>query len=600
MANKVPVVVDQTTGRSSKLTSSDTLTDASGTTVGGGGTATIENETRGRLTQGVSLDLSSTGNTNLFTATQNVIVEAVVFRCTAATGITTPATVEINNNVGDVLIPATLLTGFDAAEETHHFIVDGRGRRVKTNETLRANVTVAFTGTSMTVECFVLGYAETGSIASPGLPDGPILDFVHYALDGNQSIAHSTTTVIDFDEKISDPNGNVTTGASWKYTVPSSGKLLIAGGARYDSGAAWPSNGFLGLQLFKNGSILHFIHTLETNAVVRPYDLYGTMSFDVVTGDEIDLRIFQNSGIARDIVDDNARSYVTLTLYGTPTGSVAGGLLNKVTSIDLSSTGTTDLITVPTDQEFVITDVLLQVTAESGSSGSLAAGVGIAAGEDDIFDSQTILGLDAVGKVFRFGGTSTGATADSTDVVKLGVDTAVSGTLTVTAYIFGFETSQATVAGQGISTTKLTRSAAQTIATSASTNIDWQGTDAWDVGLWTHDGGGANPDRLIAPSGFVGNYAHVALNVEWTSNATGRRSIAIIQFDSGDTEKDRCQHIEDAVSSAVTIMNCSDVFELADGDYFVASVFQSSGGNLDILHIAGSARRTQMSAYLLR
>jgi hypothetical protein len=128
-------------------------------------------------------------------------------------------------------------------------------------------------------------------------------------------------------------------------------------------------------------------------------------------------------------------------------GPIGGGgsspeeLLATVSSIDLTSTGTTTLYTVPGGENYIITKVLLMVQTASGVTITPAAGVGIAAGEDDIFASQSMLGLTTTNKVFTFQGLGTSEVANATDVVKLGIDTAADGTLTAKAFIFGVETS---------------------------------------------------------------------------------------------------------------------------------------------------------------
>jgi hypothetical protein len=69
-----------------------------------------------------------------------------------------------------------------------------------------------------------------------------------------------------------------------------------------------------------------------------------------------------------------------------------------------------------------------------------AAGVGIAAGEDDIFGSEPLTGLDVADKAFTYLAAGTRVVATNTDIVKLGIDTAATGTSqTFTAYVFGYE-----------------------------------------------------------------------------------------------------------------------------------------------------------------
>ena len=109
-----------------------------------------------------------------------------------------------------------------------------------------------------------------------------------------------------------------------------------------------------------------------------------------------------------------------------------------VTSINLLAPGTTTLYTVPVGMTAIITEVILEVTSASAVTGNAALGVGIASGEDDIFTSEAASGLTAVGKIFSMPLRGASRTAPASSVVKLGVDTAATGTtLTVTAHVFG-------------------------------------------------------------------------------------------------------------------------------------------------------------------
>ena len=115
-------------------------------------------------------------------------------------------------------------------------------------------------------------------------------------------------------------------------------------------------------------------------------------------------------------------------------------LLAEVTGINAKSTGTTTLYTVPSGSTVVILEVVLRCTAATDITAPAEAGVGIAAGEDDIFASQPLYGLTATGKQFTFPNGGLAATAQSDEVIKLGIDTAATGTSqTLDADIIGYE-----------------------------------------------------------------------------------------------------------------------------------------------------------------
>jgi hypothetical protein len=113
-------------------------------------------------------------------------------------------------------------------------------------------------------------------------------------------------------------------------------------------------------------------------------------------------------------------------------------LLATVASIDAKSATTTNLYTATATT--IITKVILLCTAADTITAVAAAGVGIAAGEDDIFGSEPLTGLDVADKAFTYLAAGTRVVATNTDIVKLGIDTAATGTSqTFTAYVFGYE-----------------------------------------------------------------------------------------------------------------------------------------------------------------
>ena len=103
-------------------------------------------------------------------------------------------------------------------------------------------------------------------------------------------------------------------------------------------------------------------------------------------------------------------------------------LLSTTTGINGLSAATTNLYTVPTGKSAIITRAILRLTATSAITGRLNAGIGIAAGEDDIFSSRNLTGFNTTGEIYIFLASGTLALAQSTNVIKLGIDTAFSGT----------------------------------------------------------------------------------------------------------------------------------------------------------------------------
>lgn len=114
-------------------------------------------------------------------------------------------------------------------------------------------------------------------------------------------------------------------------------------------------------------------------------------------------------------------------------------LLSTTTGIDGKATGTTTLYTVPTGRTAIITHAVIRATTASSATVPPTLGIGIAAGEDDIFPSTAITGLTVTTKTWEFGGGGLMAVGASTNVIKLGIDTgATATTLTLAVDLFGY------------------------------------------------------------------------------------------------------------------------------------------------------------------
>jgi len=113
-------------------------------------------------------------------------------------------------------------------------------------------------------------------------------------------------------------------------------------------------------------------------------------------------------------------------------------LLATVTSIDAKTVAATNLYTATATT--IITKVILLCTAATAITVEATAGVGIAAGEDDVYASELLTGLDAADKAFTYIAAGTRVAVLNTQILKLGIDTGSTGTSqTFTAYVFGYE-----------------------------------------------------------------------------------------------------------------------------------------------------------------
>jgi hypothetical protein len=124
-----------------------------------------------------------------------------------------------------------------------------------------------------------------------------------------------------------------------------------------------------------------------------------------------------------------------------PSGTSAGvglGVVRKlatVKGIDGTVVGVTNLFTVPTGTKAIITDAVFRLTVVEGFSSPPLIGIGIAEGEDDIFNSCWI-NVSTVGQftsmLIEWGLKSGTVIGEAGQVIKLGIDTAA----IATTYIF--------------------------------------------------------------------------------------------------------------------------------------------------------------------
>ncbi len=114
-------------------------------------------------------------------------------------------------------------------------------------------------------------------------------------------------------------------------------------------------------------------------------------------------------------------------------------VLSTTTGIDGKIATTTDLLVVPAGKTAVITRIDIIPTTVTGFSSKAKAGVGIAAGEDDIMSSTNLNGLNSVLKSFGFETEGVFVLGGTGQTIKLGIDSgATATTYTLTVKLIGY------------------------------------------------------------------------------------------------------------------------------------------------------------------
>jgi hypothetical protein len=120
--------------------------------------------------------------------------------------------------------------------------------------------------------------------------------YASYYQNSAQSITAATQTVVNFDTKIEDSHGAVTTGASWKFMAPRADKYRLS--VVVTSGNnAWTATQSFAVAFFKNGSA--YTGSPQLTAVAQATATFrliatGSHTFSLLAGEYLDIRLTQS------------------------------------------------------------------------------------------------------------------------------------------------------------------------------------------------------------------------------------------------------------------------------------------------------------------
>ncbi len=130
------------------------------------------------------------------------------------------------------------------------------------------------------------------------------------------SLGTSAYTTIQFDTKSWDTHNAVTTGASWKFTAPMAGKFQVVVENAITSGTGF--NGTTkswGIEITKNGSTQSRMYDYPTSTNRSVYNGI-TDSIDMIAGDYISVKIWQDSGGAITLTGTAIENFIVITRVG--------------------------------------------------------------------------------------------------------------------------------------------------------------------------------------------------------------------------------------------------------------------------------------------
>lgn len=119
-----------------------------------------------------------------------------------------------------------------------------------------------------------------------------------YKKNAQQTISDATYTIINYNSQDYDTDSAVSTGVSWKYTVPAdhTGYFLISASALLNSSAGWEVGESALLAVYKNNALVHRLtqHVMQAAGTYAVY-LTGATVLQANATDYIDVRIYQDS-----------------------------------------------------------------------------------------------------------------------------------------------------------------------------------------------------------------------------------------------------------------------------------------------------------------
>lgn len=184
-----------------------------------------------------------------------------------------------------------------------------------------------------------------------------------YKTDAGQAIG-TGYTIVDFEDVVIDTHNAVTTGASWKFTTPSTGKYLVSAGLHPGSNDAW------NFHIFVNGSVNR---RLGQDTASANYEGSSAI-INVLAGDEIDIRCLSSS--ANTLVADADVNHVSINKLPDVTNFGVYGISEHVEAKDPSSVawpitaaqfGDLDSITLPPGEWDITAQWECQATGSPGS-----------------------------------------------------------------------------------------------------------------------------------------------------------------------------------------------------------------------------------------
>lgn len=269
---------------------------------------------------------------------------------------------------GDSMGPMTV----DPTDPTRIYF----NRRGVNGLAIQENANTIFATTAGVVMRFtipVLGFSSNTVLSKDAAVNTVVAQYERTSV---QTISTNTLTIVDFNSKVADTSGNVTTGASWKFTASVQGWYEVQPTVFYAASAT----GARDIELYKNGVLDRYVALEGNPSASFGVMLVGSTKIFLLAGDYIDVRTVQSSGGNLNIDGATVTAHITISRlpnaetiipsetvaisYGSTSGSTigisaSGPVPYNVKSYDTHGAFLTDTFTAPIPGKYHITATFL-------------------------------------------------------------------------------------------------------------------------------------------------------------------------------------------------------------------------------------------------
>lgn len=184
--------------------------------------------------------------------------------------------------------------------------------------TARSNVGIRLIGRMLSSQT-VAGTWDSAVTIISLLPFTPEVIASRFTSNTSQSMASGSATIIDFEDKSTDPYNAVTVGSSWKFTAPQGGYYSVKACARLDPSSVVVDLGdAMNLRLYKNGSLVSILGGVVGQVNSLNLDLWISGSDDIrlSAGDYIDVRLYHDIGTSVSTTGNAEEQWVSIVKVG--------------------------------------------------------------------------------------------------------------------------------------------------------------------------------------------------------------------------------------------------------------------------------------------